>query len=255
VSDSITLQDRIAQACRVLGTLDLTIAVTGHVSARVPGTDRIFIRARGPAESGVRFTQPAEVIEIDADGRRREQAGDGLSVPLEVHIHTEIYRARPEVNAVVHVHPPTVVLLTICNEPLRPIYGAYDLHSLRLVLNGIPSFGRSILIERPDLGRELAAAMGRSPVCLMRGHGITTAAQSVEEAALLAIHLNEMATMTYRAKLLGNTTTIPVDEQELFRNVAIDAGYEKPHGDGHVTGRAAALWRYYTRLIDTEGSH
>jgi ribulose-5-phosphate 4-epimerase/fuculose-1-phosphate aldolase len=247
VTELADLRERVAEACRVLGTLDLTLGTTGHISARVPGTERIVIRARGPAEDGVRYTDASQVIEIDLAGRRTDPADDGLSAPLEVHIHTELYRSRPDVNSVVHVHPSTVVLLTICDIPLSPIYGAYDPHSLRLVLSGVPRFERSILIDRPELGRQLAAAIGKSPVCLMRGHGIATAANSVEEAALVAIQINEIATMIYRANLLGNVRTIAPEDQDAFRQLDIDAGYGqfKP---GLPSGRSASLWRYYTRL-------
>ena len=100
---------------------------TGHVSARIPGTDRVLIRARGPGELGVRYTTAKQIIEVDFDGKADRQPSEaGLESPIEVFIHTAIYRARPEVNAVVHVHPPTVVLFTICNKPLLPLYGAYD---------------------------------------------------------------------------------------------------------------------------------
>jgi ribulose-5-phosphate 4-epimerase/fuculose-1-phosphate aldolase len=242
----------VAEACRVIGTLGLTEGTVGHASARAPGSDRLVIRARGPAETGVRYTTEADVIEIDMEGRRIGPFDDGYATPLEVHIHTEIYRRRPEINAVVHVHPQTVVALTICNTPLLPIYGAYDPQSLRLVLDGIPTYPRSILIERPELGRELAAVMGESSVCLMKGHGVTTAANSVEEATLLAIHVNDLAAMTYRAKLLGGADCIPLEEQESFREFKINAGY----GDlqkGLPSGRAANLWRYYARLAEDRG--
>ena len=79
----------------------------------------------------------------------------GLRGPSEIFIHTEIYRARPEVNAVLHMHPPTVVLFTIVGKPLLPIYGAYDPHSLGLVLEEIPLFDRSVLINTRELGEEL----------------------------------------------------------------------------------------------------
>ncbi len=158
---SLELRERVAQACRVLGWLDLTPGTVGHVSARIPGTDRIVIRARGPAECGVRYTTSDEIIEVGLDGRRPQTTQDGFAAPLEVHIHTELYRHRPEVNAVVHVHPQMVVLLGICNQPLRPIYGAYDPLSLRLLLDGVPTFERSILIDTPQLGRELASRHGQ----------------------------------------------------------------------------------------------
>ncbi len=61
MSDSDDLRMRIAQACRVLGRLDLAQGLTGHVSARIPGTSRILIRARGPGELGVRYTEEEQI--------------------------------------------------------------------------------------------------------------------------------------------------------------------------------------------------
>jgi ribulose-5-phosphate 4-epimerase/fuculose-1-phosphate aldolase len=252
--EMIELRARVAQACRIMGALELTLGTLGHASARLPHSDRIFIRARGPAETGVRYTSDHDVIEVDLNGRRVDAvADDGYSAPVEVHIHTEIYRRRPEINAVVHVHPAMVVLLTICDKPLLPIYGAYDPHSLLVALAGIPIFDRSILIRTPTLGRELAETMGSSDLCLMRGHGITTAANSVEEAALLAIHLNQLATMTYHANLLGGARTLPMVEQEEFRALDANAGYGEPLS-GVPSGRAANLWRYYCHLAENLAS-
>jgi len=236
------LRERVAEACRVLGALDLTKAATGHVSARIPGSNHALVRARGPGELGVRYTTAKQIIEVDLDGKLigpPEEAG--LETPIEVFIHTAVYRARPDVNAVVHVHPTTVVLFTICNKPLLPLYGAYDPGSLQLALEGIPTYERSILISTPELGAELARAIGQSSTCMMRGHGITTVGASVEEAALAAIHLNDLATVNYQARLLGDPVPIPKDEQDAFRRGPASPG-------GGAGRRVAALWRYYCAL-------
>jgi ribulose-5-phosphate 4-epimerase/fuculose-1-phosphate aldolase len=247
VSELDDLKGRVARACRVLGTLDLTKAATGHVSARVPGTDRVLIRARGHAELGVRYTTDDQVIEVDLDGKLVRSQDEELAVPIEVFIHTAVYRARPEVNSVIHIHPPTVVLFTICDKPLLPLYGAYDPAGLQLVLEGIPTYPRSILISNPELGRDLAQAMGSHSTCLMRGHGITTAASSIEEAALHAIALNELAVMNYQANLLGNPRPISEEDQATFRK--LDLGSAPPAAAaGLPSGRAVALWRYYCEL-------
>ena len=129
-------------------------------------------------------------------------------MPLEVFIHTEVYRARPAVNSVIHIHPPNVVLFTVCDKPLLPIYGSYDPSSLQLLLDGIPTYDRSILIRTPQLGVDLARVMGDKAVCLMRGHGITAAGAGVEDAAMAAIGLAELAAMNYKAYLLGNPRPI-----------------------------------------------
>ncbi len=241
------LKGRVARACRVLGTLELTKAATGHVSARVPGTGRVFIRARGLSELGVRYTTDVQVIEVDLDGKLVRSQDQDLAVPIEVFIHTAVYRARPEVNSVIHIHPPTVVLFTICDKPLLPLYGAYDPAGLQLVLDGIPTYQRSILISNPELGGDLARTMGLHSACLMRGHGITTAAASVEEAALHAIALNELAVMNYQAHLLGNPRPISDEDQATFRNLK-PGNASQGVATGLPTGRAAALWRYYCEL-------
>jgi ribulose-5-phosphate 4-epimerase/fuculose-1-phosphate aldolase len=245
------LRRRIAEACRVLGHLEITASTYGHASARLPGTNRIFIRARGPAESGVRYTTPEDVIEVDLDGRRIGGSADGYSAPVEVHIHTELYKSRPEVNAVIHAHPSAVVLLTVCRKPLLPIYGSYDPLSLALALDGVPTFEKSILIRRPELGRDLAAFMGQAKACMMRGHGITTAANSVEEAALVAIQLNTIATMNYQAGLLGEPHALPPEEQDEFRELLAEAGAGSASPTpGTPSSQAKTLWRYYARVTE-----
>jgi ribulose-5-phosphate 4-epimerase/fuculose-1-phosphate aldolase len=240
MSETDDLRAQVAEACRVLARLDLTKGATGHVSARVAGSDRVLIRARGPGELGVRYTTDEQIVEVDLDGKLVGPAAAGLAAPIEVFIHTAVYKARPEVNSVVHIHPAMVVLFTICNKPLLPVFGAYDPSALQLALEGVPTFDRSILVSTPELGDELARAMGKARTCMMRGHGITTAGPSVAEAALHAIHLNELAAMNYQAHLLGDPRPISAEDQAEFRKVA--------RGSGGPGGRTAALWRYYCAL-------
>jgi ribulose-5-phosphate 4-epimerase/fuculose-1-phosphate aldolase len=239
MSDLQQMRELVARSCRILGKLNLTKEPSGHVSARVPGQDKILIKARGPGESGLRFVSADDIITVDFAGKKIDGAEE-LESPQEVFIHTWLYRTRPELNCVVHVHPATVVLFTICNKPLLPIFGAYDPSSLRLIVEGISSYGRSITVSNEKLGKEFAAAMGTKEACLMRGHGITTAGTGVEEATLTAIKLNEIAEMNYRASLLGTPEPISSEDIEIIMG---SGGTKKksPH--------AASNWRYYCRLL------
>lgn len=242
------LKERTARACRVLGVLGLAQGATGHVSSRIPGKDSILIRARGRNELGVQFTQADQIIEVGAEGVAHAGTPEGLEPPLEVYIHTQIYKRRPDVSAVVHVHPLSVVLFTICNKPLLPLYGAYDPPSARLAIEGIPTYPRSILCDTPERGDELADALAQSKCCMMRGHGITSVGRSVEEATLTAIHLNNLADVNYKAHLLGGAVPIPPDEQEF---IYADRDGGRPPQPGEVPeGRPGALWRYYCSLAD-----
>ena len=246
MTDIDDLRERIAAACRVVGTLGLTRAATGHISARLPGTNRVFIRARGPHELGVRYTTANEIIEVDLAGKVVD-APPGLLPPSEVFIHTSILQARPDVMSVVHVHPPKIVLFTITNTPLKAIFGAYEPAALKLVEDGIPTYPRSVTVTTPELGADLVRTMSSKSVCLMKGHGITTVGRSVEDAALTAISLNDLAVMTYEANLLGTPEEISAEDKAYFAKRS-DAGRYAEGEPGKPGERAAAVWRYYLTL-------
>jgi 3,4-dihydroxyphthalate decarboxylase len=248
MSETSDLRALVAQSCRVLGRLDLTNAATGHVSARVPGKDRVLIRARGPDETGVRYTTADEIVETDFDGKLVDRSRAGLAVPNEIFIHTEIYKSRPEINAVVHVHPPMVVLFTICDKQLLPLYGAFDPPSAIMAIEGIPTYQRSITITTPALGQDLVKVMGGATICMMRGHGITAAGPSIETASIKAIQLNELAAMNYHAQLFGDPSPISAEDQAVFRNRSA-ARPGATAGDG-AQKYVISAWRYYCALTD-----
>ena len=242
MADLSKLRELVAQSCRVIGKLNLTKEPSGHVSARVPGADQVLIKARGPEESGLRFVGARDIITVDFNGKKL--AGeDGLDVPQEVFIHTWLYKTRPDVQCVVHVHPLTVVLFTICNKPIQPLYGAYDPSGLRLLVEGLATYPRSITVSNEKLGEEFARAMGDKQACLMRGHGITSASASVEEATLTAIKLNDAAVINYQASLLGTPQPIPQED--------IDILVGKSRGAGKSV-HANSNWRYYCKLLNEE---
>lgn len=238
--DLMELRELVARSCRILGKLNLTKEPSGHVSARVPDSDRILIKARGPEESGLRYVTARDIITVDFEGNK-VSGEEGLESPQEVFIHTWIYRARPDVQCVVHVHPATVVLFTICNKPLLPLYGAYDPTGLRLVVNGLANYGRSVTVSNSTLGQEFAAALGDKRACLMRGHGITTVGASVEEATLTAIKLNDLAEINYRASVLGAPEPIPPEDIQILAGSAM----RRP-----MSMHNRSTWRYYCRLLD-----
>jgi len=123
------LREQVATACRVLAAEGLVEGILGHVSARVG--DRMLIRCRGPREHGLQFTTSQDIRLVDLDGRNGELEG-GWAVPNELPIHGELLRARPEMGAVVHAHPPAVLLCGITDLPLRPVFGAYNIPAMRI---------------------------------------------------------------------------------------------------------------------------
>jgi ribulose-5-phosphate 4-epimerase/fuculose-1-phosphate aldolase len=177
--------------------------VLGHISVRT-GPDRLLVRCRGPQEEGLLFTRPEDVREVDLDGRGAD-LGE-WAVPNELPIHVEVLRARPDVDVVVHCHPPSVLVAGVEGVALRPIFGAYSLPAARLALEGVPIYPRPVLVRRPELGREVARALGDSAVVVMRGHGITTVgggAHAVEQAVCRALALDVLARVCLASARLG----------------------------------------------------
>jgi 3,4-dihydroxyphthalate decarboxylase len=205
------LRATVAQACRVLAVEGLGEGILGHVSVRT-GDDRMLIRCRGAAEHGLLFTEDADVRLTDFDGTLIDP-DDGYKVPNELPIHGELLRARPEINAVVHAHPPAVLVCGIAGLELRPIVGSYNMPAMRMALDGVPIYPRSILIRRPELAHEMMAAMGDRPVVVLKGHGITVTGDSVEQAVVRALNLNTLATVTLAvAQVGGRAEEIPAED-------------------------------------------
>lgn len=234
------LAEMVALACRILARAGLVREIIGHVSARLPGTEEMLIRCRGEDEYGLAFTSASQVRRLDFSG-----GGAGLggqhTAPLELPIHGEIYRARPGVGAVVHAHPPMALLCGLAGLELKPVFGAYDPDALELAAAGIPLFPRSILIDTPALGAELAATLGDRNACLMRGHGITTVGRNIEQATLRAIKLETLATVTWQLHAAG--AVVPKLPEEEIASFTRRSG-----GAGVIPGGEQWLWRHYARL-------
>lgn len=194
----------IAAACRVLAHRGLADGILGHISLRI--TDHtLLVRCRGPRERGLAYTQPEDIRMVDLDGNPAVEGelSGGYAVPNELPLHTELLRRRPDVQAVVHAHPPQVVAADLAGLAVRPIVGAYDIPGTRLAANGVPVYPRGVLIRNPHLAKEMADAMGSGPVVVLRGHGLTSAGATVEQAVLQAISVDGLAGLALQVASAG----------------------------------------------------
>jgi ribulose-5-phosphate 4-epimerase/fuculose-1-phosphate aldolase len=195
----------VAQGCRVAASRGLVDGMLGHLSLRIDD-DHLLIRCRSETDTGVAFTRPSDVRLITFDGNAGAPGElDGFRVPNELPIHVETMRADTNHRAVAHVHPPAVVAADLAGIALRPIYGAFDIPGARLARGGVPVYQRAVLIRNARLGTEMVAAMGGKPVVILRGHGITSAAGSIEQAVLQAISVDALARMSLRVRAAGGT--------------------------------------------------
>lgn len=228
----------VATACRILAHQGLAADVLGHVSVRLDD-HRILLRCRGPEERGLLFTVADDVRIVDLDGRG--ELGGGYAVPNEFPIHTELYRARPDARAVVHAHPCDVLVADLAGVGLRQVFGAYNIPASRLAGRGIPVYPRSVLISTPELGRAVATAVGESDVCILRGHGVVTAGESVQHATMRALDLVELARISTQIALLGGRPDVLRDNDLA----------ELP--DLGTSFNDTSRWRHYAARLNVAG--
>jgi ribulose-5-phosphate 4-epimerase/fuculose-1-phosphate aldolase len=233
------LANNVALSCQILAKLGLFKETTGHVSARSTSGAAMLIRGRGREESGLLFTQARDVVAANFAGHKLDQKS-GLKTPNESVIHGEIYQARPKVGAVVHAHPPSIVLTSMAGIELRPIFGGFDPRAMRMAIKGIPVYPSSLTLHTVEQVHEMMAVMGESDICVLRGHGVVVCGSSVEDATIKAIKLDNLAALNLQAALLGKVASISMADQKAFLT-------RKSTGMGG--GGAEPLWRFYCQWL------
>lgn len=231
-------RELVAEGCRVLAGRGLADGILGHISLRVDEA-RILVRCRGPQERGLGYTTAEDIRLVHFDGAAAAEGElDGWSVPNELPLHTEVLTARDDVTAVVHAHPARTVAADLAGIAIRPIIGAFDIPGTRLAAGGVPVYPRGVLVRDQRLAREMTAAMGDRPMVLLRGHGLTSAAKTVEQAVLQAVSVDTIAALSLDVVAAGGT----------LRDLPAEDMAELPDlGAGFNTGTA---WRHEVARLD-----
>ena len=202
------LVDKLVLANRILHHQGIVDSF-GHVSVRHDKTAGHFLLARNMAPSLVRR---ADIVTFDLNGTAVDAAG--RRVYLERFIHAEIYRARTDVNSVVHSHSPSVIPFGVTQQSLRPVFHMSGFLGEGSALFEIRDVAEDtdMLISSGPLGEALAAALGSHSTVLMRGHGSTVVGASVEQAVYRAIYAEVNARLQIQATALGEVTFLNARE-------------------------------------------
>jgi HCOMODA/2-hydroxy-3-carboxy-muconic semialdehyde decarboxylase len=204
----------------------------GHVSARHEEDATRFLLARSMAPG---LVTSDDIMQLDLDGNALDPRGRTLYV--ERFIHSEIYRTRPEVQAIVHSHSPSIIPFGTTSVPLRPIY-----HMSSFLGSGVPIFeireasgpATDMLIRNPELGAALARKLGKSAVVLMRGHGDVVVGDSVKQVVFRAIYTEINAKLEAEALRLGAGEVNFLNADEAAKATATNNA---------VLGRPWDLWK------------
>jgi HCOMODA/2-hydroxy-3-carboxy-muconic semialdehyde decarboxylase len=187
----------------------------GHVSIRHPADPRLYLMARALSPA---LITAGDILEFDLESNAIDRRGRSLF--SERFIHGEIYKVRPDVNAVVHTHSAGVIPFGITQVPLKPV-----IHSASFLWVGVPIFEireaggvTDMLVRNNALGKALAATLGDKPVALMRGHGDVVVGQNVQQAVTRAVYTDENARLQATALAFGSPITYISAEEGALRD-------------------------------------
>ena len=222
------LREQVALACRIVaaeGYADLTL---GHVSARERSGAPVFIKRKGIALDEVAAEDVVEAADASAD------------LHLETVLHTEVYRARPDVGAIVHGHPPYATALAATGAELELLT-----HDAVLFADGVGRFEDPGLIVEQEQGAAVARALGTRRAVLLRNHGVIVVGKDVPWAVLAAVTLERGAKLQAIASALGElrpispelaTALLPVKYRDEFVDEYWNAWVRRVRRDGRKSG-------------------
>lgn len=192
----------VSLARRMLG-LGLVTGRSGNLSARDVGSHRILVT---PSAVAYETMGPDDLVAIGLDG---QPVGPGGTPSVDTMNHVAIYRARPDVNAVVHTHSPYATAFSTLPEPIPPLVteAAGFLGGAVRPIEYLPP-------ARPEFAERLADGLGGDRAVLLPHHGVVAVGETPEKAFAAAVLVEESARVAWIARLLGRPQVVPEAEIE-----------------------------------------
>ena len=193
------LKTDVISACRILSAENL-VAGFGHVSARIPESDRFLLTPR----ISLGLVREQELLTMNLQGK---VVAGRLAAPFEAPLHTAILKARPDINAVARIHGRVANMFSVTDRKLEPVHNHGSFFSA-----GVPVFSKPDLISTEALGEQVAKALAKSAAVLLRGNGQVAVGRTVAEAVMMAIYLEEAAEILYGALQIGKPILLTAGE-------------------------------------------
>ena len=233
-TDNEALKEKLVQACRILAMEGQGDYIWGHVTVRLPDRpDHLLMK---PARIGLDEIRNEDVITVNLEG---EKVDGSAPRHIEVFIHSEVMRARPEVTCVVHTHPICAIAFSSLGKPLLPVG-----HAGSLFCDGLPVYDETTdLITDKPLGAAVAKKLDRHDALLLRNHGIVTAGTSVDEAIIKAIFLENACRTQLLAESCGGPKLVTPLEEARIKSKRIIGG-----------GQTEACFQYLARRLGRDGA-
>jgi L-fuculose-phosphate aldolase len=209
----------------------------GHITVRVPGTDNILMTPQGPPGD----TTVDNIITLNLQG---EKISGQAKRNNEFPIHTCIYQVRNDVQSIVHVHPPKSIAFSIAGKEIFPIKLGDRNFSPSVPIFGEP--GTHTYIDSEELGNGMARVLGKGCAVLIRGHGIVTVGESIEDACLNAVNLEKLAGIQFMASMLLLSKAVKED----FQSPALWIPPAQKDGEDNMARLQKRRWSFYLSKLN-----
>lgn len=204
------VKQQLVDCIRMLEQSDI-IDYNGHCSVRLDA--QRFLINMGSCQRSALTVEDLCVVDLEAN-----QLEGRAAAPLERHLHCGIYRARPEVKAIVHAHPKWSTFLTMTGHEYQPVYAQGSL------VHPVPLLDSPNSINTRAMAERLAATLGERPAALMKAHGAVTVGRDIVEAFVLANYMEENSYRQYMALQIGKPYAFSAEEIALCREKLWNAG-------------------------------
>jgi ribulose-5-phosphate 4-epimerase/fuculose-1-phosphate aldolase len=215
------MKQQLVDAIRMLERAGI-IDHNGHCSAR-RDADSFFINSGGAVRGALTVD---DIVCVDLDGNLVDGSA---KPPLEFHIHSAIYRARPDVGSVMHTHPQWSTFLTMTGVSYKPVYAQ------GVLLLPLPLMDSPMSVNTRPMGEKLAATIGAHSAALLKAHGAVTVGADIVEAFVLAAYLEENAYRQYMAMQIGEPYVFSEAEQKACREKLWSPGLFKKTWDHYYS--------------------
>ncbi|MBH97816.1 MAG: hypothetical protein CMM56_05120 [Rhodospirillaceae bacterium] len=223
-------------ACIRLLHAEGILTYNGHISVRASEDNHFFIHSLLDPRSDV---LPENIVLLDLDGRVVE-ATEGRKPPSEFHIHSEIYRHRPDIHAIAHTHSDAAIAFTLVSDNPLSVMRADAIHWS----DGVPVHPDPTRINTSKKGKELCETLGAKSAVLLRSHGAVIVGSGLLNIFMLAIHFEENAQAQFLASKLGELKPLSSIEIEALKNSSSPEFYV------HYANK---IWSYYVSRGQKKG--
>ncbi len=225
------LKEQLVLANKVLDYEGLARPL-GHISVRIPGTDTFLIA--GSVAPGVVTMDDIVVCDMTGkviEGKRKATYG-------EVWAHIGVYKKRSDINSVAHVHPKSVIALSMTRTPILPA----SMDALSVGPKPIAIYNKVVFVNKLEYGEEIADLLGPNNAVSLRGHGAVVVGKSIAETTEKAIKMESAANLQLMASSSG--TVLPVSEEDAKEYHDFVNWIEKRGGGG-----SERFWEIYRYLL------